>query len=86
VWLKRLCDKYELPIAQLERMPLGAFHREIAMLLADTIVSEARRLRERTSDQKERRKLDKEWRATKQSTDWLDRLIVERVEQDARRP
>jgi hypothetical protein len=79
-WLKRLCDRYDLPLFQLEQMPLGSFHREIATLLADTIVREAQRISAKVSDQKERRKLNAEYAKLKKSDDWFDRLVVEKIE------
>lgn len=74
-----------MPIFQLERMPLGAFHREIATLLADAVIREARRISTRVSDKKERRALDREYQKLKQSSDWFDQLIVERILLDAKK-
>lgn len=85
LWLKRIGAHYELPLSQLESMPLGAFHREIATLLAEVIVSEARRLSAKMSDPKERRKRDAEYKKLTLSADWFDLLIVERIQQDNKR-
>jgi hypothetical protein len=66
-------------------MPLGAFYREIALLMADAIVREARRLQAKTSDSKERAALNKEYATLEASHDWFDMLIVERIGLDAKK-
>lgn len=79
-WLKRLAEKYQQPIAVLEQMPIGAFYREIAILFAESITESARWLQEKTSDKKERQRKDREWRKIRQSDEWIDRMIVEKVQ------
>jgi hypothetical protein len=76
---------YEQPLFSLEGMPLGAFHREIATLLADSIIQEARRIGARTGDKKEWRKKQAEFEKLKRSSDWFDMLVCERILQDAKR-
>lgn len=84
--MKRISIHYNVPLHTLETMPLGVFHREIATLLAEAIVREAQRIGARTGDKKERRALDAEYTKLKTSDDWFDRLIVERIRLDAKRP
>lgn len=60
-------------------MPLGAFHREIAILFADAIKDTAHWLTEQISDGKARMARDTEWRRLQASPDWFDRLVVEKV-------
>lgn len=74
-----------MPLYQLEQMPVGALHVEIATLLADAVIAEARRLGAKLSDPKARRARDAEYQKLTQSKDWFDMLIVERIRQDAKR-
>jgi hypothetical protein len=79
-WVRRLAEKYEQPIFFIERMPLGTFYREIATLYADAIIREAERVKAKTSDRKERSRLDREWAKLQKSDDWFDKMVVERVQ------
>lgn len=84
-WLDRLSEKYGQPTAvlgaQLSRLEL---QHEIARLIADAVVREARDLgpspdkQERLARMRRRLKL-------KQSTDWFDQLILERWRLDETR-
>lgn len=56
---------------------------EIASLVADAVVSQAKRLVELPADKEARAALRSERRRIKDSPDWLDRLITERMALDA---
>lgn len=55
------------------------------MLLADAVISEARRLVTLPQDKAAREALRKERLRIKDSADWFDQLIVERMALDAER-
>lgn len=69
-WFDQLAEKYHTPPVLLERLltPDDLIH-EIARLIADTVIAEARAFAEAPA---------KERVARKQSTDWFDGLVVER--------
>lgn len=84
-WVRRLAEKYARPIHEIEQMPLSSFYTEIAIMLADVIIQEARRLGGKTSDKKEHRARQAEFGKLKKSTDAFDKLIVERIMLDKKK-
>lgn len=85
-WVRRIAAQYARPMHEIAALPLDAFYHEIAAMLAETIVAEARRLGSKTADKKEHRTRQAEFLKLTQSTDAFDRLIVERIRLDAKRP
>jgi hypothetical protein len=83
-WLRRLAEKYSRPIVELARLytPTELAY-EIAALIAEAVITQAQRLVELPADKDARAALGRERMRVKNSSDWLDRLISERMAQDA---
>lgn len=82
--MRRLSDRYTRPVAELERLfDAGALAHEIAILLADSIIEQARHFRALPTDKAAREALRKERTRIKHSNDWFDRLIAARMAHDA---
>jgi hypothetical protein len=79
-WLRRLAEQYSTPFTTLERMTMGELAHEIALLWADAVIYHAKRLTAREGATiEERAALMRERIAIKQSKDWFDGLVVERM-------
>jgi hypothetical protein len=74
-WFDRLAEKYHTPAAILERLlDPGDLHHEIARLIADAVIGEARELARASAQERIRKK---------RSKDWFDQLVVARWRQDS---
>lgn len=85
-WLRRLAEKYSRPQIELARLytPTELAY-EIAALIADAVVTQSRELMATSGDihGPEATARREERRRVRDSSDWLDRLITERMALDA---
>lgn len=81
-WLVRLSEKYQIPVSRLDFSPREMEH-EIAVLLADVVLSEARRIENLPATQWPRA-----YQQVAASQDWLDKLIAAKCRQmrDSKKP
>jgi hypothetical protein len=85
-WLRRLSEKYSRPVIELAHLYTSTeLAYEIAALIADAVVTQAKHLVAIPADADARAAIRSERRRIKDSSDWLDRLITERMALDAER-
>jgi hypothetical protein len=77
-WLRLLAEKYEVPITSLERLDPDALSYEIAWMLAESVLREARDLASEGGTKEEVRDRMRKRVKMKSSKDWFDKLVCER--------